>query len=271
MIRIDHALALLAGLAGALGLIFLCFAPGVAAADECAKWNTGALWELQQDNGFIVFLDLDPNQTHGLRGKASYRKDRTVTGLVEGHVTAKKLVFTIHWDNGAVGGYEATISPQGRVEGFTYDVNNRGSTAGFRGDAFLTCVRWTKSAPPETPTPAPSSGRQQPSPDVILHGRDDQAGASPANTRCAAYAQSAVAQNRQNLALRCGFTGARWDANAANHENWCRVVDPALPASETAARAQDLEKCKQSKPIDVQQNRRIDDLLKLKPGSGGPH
>jgi hypothetical protein len=73
-----------------------------------------------------------------------------------------------------------------------------------------------------------------------------EAGASPSAiaARCSEYAKTAVQQNNENAALGCGFAGARWESNAANHENWCRAVSPDLPVSETAARADALNDCR---------------------------
>lgn len=43
------------------------------------------------------------------------------------------------------------------------------------------------------------------------------------NLNCDAYAGAAVAQNQQNLAQNCGFTGGRWISQAKPHYDWCRA------------------------------------------------
>ena len=61
---------------------------------------------------------------------------------------------------------------------------------------------------------------------------------------CGEYAKTAVQQNEENVALRCGFTDARWNSNQADHENWCQGVGPDAAAKHTAARKVALDKCR---------------------------
>jgi hypothetical protein len=132
-------------------------------------------WVIYQDNGYRLFFAVDGNQDHGLRGSVEGHRGSGLGGMFDGHVNPakEKIVFTIHWSNGAVGGYEGTISPEGRVEGFTYDKNNRGSNAGFRAERMLDCVKWV-SETPSGPPPQASPGPGQ-KPDAIKN----QQGSSP--------------------------------------------------------------------------------------------
>jgi hypothetical protein len=233
----------------------LCFSLGIpssaaAAERECVQWKVPLPWIIfYQDNGFNVFIKPEADQTNGIRGQAEYRTadgDKEY-GLFEGHVTGKKIVFTVHWNNGAEGGYEGTISSQGYVDGFAYDKNVQGSNAGFKVSDLLVCAKWVAPPPPPPPPPGGTSA-PQPSPDVIMHQSHEESStrASPSTiaARCSEYAKTAVKQNNENAALGCGFAGARWESNAADHENWCRAVSPDLPASETAARADALNDCR---------------------------
>lgn len=60
---------------------------------------------------------------------------------------------------------------------------------------------------------------------------------------CAAYAQTAVAQQNKNVAKGCGFTGARWMNNAGLHYGWCLGATIAQANAETAARKAALATC----------------------------
>ena len=60
---------------------------------------------------------------------------------------------------------------------------------------------------------------------------------------CREYANRALAQNRTNLKLRCGFTGPRWHSNYDSHYQWCMRASPQLRISETRARARQLAQC----------------------------
>jgi hypothetical protein len=134
------------------------------AAETCAKWRVPLDWVIYQDNGYRLFFTFDNNQEHGLRGSVEGHRGSGLDGLFEGHVNAEKqkIVFTIHWSNGAVGGYEGSISPQGRVEGFTYDKNAKGSSAGFRAESMLNCVKWITATRSEPPAQAPSGPGSKP-------------------------------------------------------------------------------------------------------------
>jgi hypothetical protein len=67
-------------------------------------------------------------------------------------------------------------------------------------------------------------------------------------TRCEHYASMAVAQYQQNLANRCGFTGARWSDNYQGHYGWCLTASQAFADSETQARVDGLNKCTKTNP-----------------------
>lgn len=61
---------------------------------------------------------------------------------------------------------------------------------------------------------------------------------------CAAYAESAVAQQEENLERSCGFVGPQWNANRDDHYNWCvRGENIKFAEGQRAARQQALDKC----------------------------
>jgi hypothetical protein len=62
--------------------------------------------------------------------------------------------------------------------------------------------------------------------------------------RCEPYANTAVAQNNENVQRHCGFSGARWSSDFNMHFNWCMTVAPAIADGETQARVNDLARCR---------------------------
>jgi len=62
--------------------------------------------------------------------------------------------------------------------------------------------------------------------------------------RCQKYASTAVSQNQENLAKKCGFTGTSWSSDYKGHYDWCFTAPQNLADSETRARADALKQCK---------------------------
>jgi hypothetical protein len=54
---------------------------------------------------------------------------------------------------------------------------------------------------------------------------------------CHGYAEQAVAQNAEAVAMNCGLTSKRWSADYAAHFNWCLKADAASRSSVARARA----------------------------------
>ncbi len=63
------------------------------------------------------------------------------------------------------------------------------------------------------------------------------------NAFCDNYARNAVAQNQQNLARRCGYSGPRWQSNFNNHYNGCLRLSTNAANSEQRQRVTDLNRC----------------------------
>lgn len=60
---------------------------------------------------------------------------------------------------------------------------------------------------------------------------------------CGAYAALAVAQQEQNIQMKCGFTGGQWSANLNGHFAWCQTATMAKLTAEDKARKAALAKC----------------------------
>lgn len=69
---------------------------------------------------------------------------------------------------------------------------------------------------------------------------------------CGAYAGLAVAQQEQNIQMKCGLTGGRWSNDFKGHFNWCQTSTMAKLTAEDKARKAALAKCAK-KPQEDQQ------------------
>jgi hypothetical protein len=66
---------------------------------------------------------------------------------------------------------------------------------------------------------------------------------------CSDYAKKAVVQQKENLSLRCGFTGNRWGSDYNGHYNWCLQEEMLkVPNEETTIRQEALNGCRQRRP-----------------------
>jgi hypothetical protein len=68
-------------------------------------------------------------------------------------------------------------------------------------------------------------------------------GGGGASAVCRNYATAAVNHNRQNIARRCGYRGARWQSNYANHYNWCVRTSQNMRNYEHNQRVAALRRC----------------------------
>lgn len=178
-----------------------------------------------QANGFNVIFELDDVVNGQARGSAHYLAGSDlgqVNGQADGSFDGLSLTIDVHWQNGSVGHYEGRIDPaSGRLAGATKDLGS--DPSGFQAKA-----NWVKWSSKQHFACVPGPGV---SPSTIA-------------ASCGEYAKTAVQQNEQNIALRCGFTDARWNSNQADHENWCQGVGPDAAAKHTAARKAALDKCR---------------------------
>jgi hypothetical protein len=224
-----------------LAILFACLSFGANAdCDLLSKFNA------VQANGFNVVFELDDVVDGQANGSAHYLAGpdlRQVNGQANGTFDGLSLTIDVHWENGSIGHYEGRMDPgSGQLAGATKDLSPSGSRwVKWSSKQHFDCVR--------------------------------EPGASPSAiaSRCGEYARTAVQQNDENVALRCGFTDARWNPNQADHENWCRGVDPAATAGETAARKAALETCREqvAQKRELEDKSTVGDLLKKPRGGVG--
>ncbi|HET9474171.1 MAG TPA: hypothetical protein VFO82_09770 [Steroidobacteraceae bacterium] len=70
-----------------------------------------------------------------------------------------------------------------------------------------------------------------------------QAAAAHGASGCEQYARNAVAEQRQNLTLFCGFSGPRWTSDYQGHLGWCASSRQDSVDAEANARRGDLANC----------------------------
>ncbi len=69
--------------------------------------------------------------------------------------------------------------------------------------------------------------------------------AADGKLNCDAYANAAVTQQHQNVAIGCGYSGGAWSGDFIGHRNWCLRADVVMEnlTDEDRARAGALEIC----------------------------
>jgi hypothetical protein len=80
----------------------------------------------------------------------------------------------------------------------------------------------------------------------------DVPGATAEQLNCQAYAAVAIAQQEQNIQMKCGFTGGRWSDDFNGHFKWCQTATMAKLTAEDKARKGALAQCAK-KPQEDQQ------------------
>ena len=62
---------------------------------------------------------------------------------------------------------------------------------------------------------------------------------------CNQYAEQAVAQQRENLRLKCGFGGPKWSMDGKAHYKWCKEGNRgSIAGGELEKRENRLKKCR---------------------------
>jgi len=155
------------------GLLFaaiLAFLP-ISAQAQCAQWDAGGDWEIQQSNGYTLYLHLTQSGKT-ITGKSTY--GTTTGGTKFLGVLLAGGDPSIHTDNvsgniegddfyaliGTAGVYRGKVGSSGRLDGNTYDQNNPSSQATWFSSRTMKCA-----PPPAPPAPKPirSSGKARPS------------------------------------------------------------------------------------------------------------
>jgi hypothetical protein len=102
--------------------------------------QVGGRWEIVQDNGFRVLIDVRQDQDR-LSAFASHSNGSVQSTDARGFVRGPEFEMTITWNNGTKGLYTGTFShgpftapPLGFLKGHTRDLNNPGSQTTWQSD-----------------------------------------------------------------------------------------------------------------------------------------
>jgi hypothetical protein len=87
---------------------------------------------------------------------------------------------------------------------------------------------------------------------VLLLAACNAPTAASEQLNCQAYAALAVAQQEQNIQMKCGFAGGRWSGDFNAHFKWCQTASMAKLTAEDKARKGALAQCAK-KPQEDQQ------------------
>jgi hypothetical protein len=100
-------------------------------------WQVGGQWQIKQDNGFLVEVDLRQNGGQ-IDGAASHSNKSVLSREARGTVTNEEFQLNIVWNNGTEGRYigkfgsgHFTNANQAILRGATVDLQNPGSSSGW--------------------------------------------------------------------------------------------------------------------------------------------
>jgi hypothetical protein len=121
---------------------------------------------------------------------------------------------------------------------------NRRLACGLSGGRWTSDLRahfnWCMSADRETRNGESDARRR-----ALRRCREAGGGGADRAEACRDYAEEAVAQQRENRRLSCGFTGGRWQSSSAGHYDWCMNASREDREAERRARARDLARCRE--------------------------
>ena len=132
-----------APLALSLPLFFAAAFPAVRMA-ACVSWNVAGAWTFIHDDNSIRKLRLEHAKSR-ITGSTIYRKDGNYRspnreGLIDGTLVGNRLEMTILWKSGVMSMYEATISPNGSLQGKSYDKRDPGRQIHWLADRQASCT-----------------------------------------------------------------------------------------------------------------------------------
>ncbi len=137
---------------------------------QCKQWYVGGMWDIQQSNGFHLYLELHQtgNTIEGTASEGRVTGGTKVLGVqveggdpvtrtydVKGNIEGDDFFVTI----GTAGIYRGKIGSSGRIDGTTYDKDHPSNQATWFSGRAMACGPPTPSglgmAGPATPRPAP--------------------------------------------------------------------------------------------------------------------
>ncbi|MGB3020617.1 MAG: hypothetical protein WBB50_00655 [Methyloceanibacter sp.] len=147
-------------ISGLFSFCLLLLGPSHVHAACMGDWDLSGHWELSQDNGYTVFLDLQQagNQINGTAGFRSSNTSTSANPIQDGSITGRSFSLTVDWRNfpgNKLGVYTGSIDDQGHIGGTTYDKNHPGAKAGWSSGGTATCKVVSTTTPPSQASPKP--------------------------------------------------------------------------------------------------------------------
>jgi hypothetical protein len=148
------------------GVSFAVLEPPAAQAD-CAHWDIGGHWEIQQGNGIAVTMDLTQTGTD-VRGSGHFTTagssapfgqfgasvDGSITGTIDNN---NNILLNATWG----GVYRGGVGSDAFIGGDTFATNDPGNQVGWRGNRTATCQvaeAEPSATTPESHAPEPQTG-----------------------------------------------------------------------------------------------------------------
>lgn len=133
-------------------IIGTLMSPATAVASECKQWDARGHWQLQQAS-FTVNLESIDQVGQNLTGNARYLTKESLRGPnglgpVDGTILGDTIFFKAYWSSGAVGVYEGTVGPTGRVAGITFEESSPGKKVKWHSVQRLSCLSSAHTSTP---------------------------------------------------------------------------------------------------------------------------
>jgi hypothetical protein len=126
------------------------------ARSQCEQWQLGNFIDVIQGS-FNIRLSFSKQRENQFTGTASYyyTQREKLNGEIEGSLVGDTFELTAFWDNGSVGLYHGTVTPQGRLFGETADKAHPNLKQAWHSYQNLKCPNPNKieAKPPEVTAP----------------------------------------------------------------------------------------------------------------------
>lgn len=133
--------------------------PSSGSAQSCQQWElSGNLSLVQANLEYYLWMRLQQSGTN-ISGTAEWTKrgddngiwvddlPTDTKGVVDGTLVGTRLSLKVRWDDRKVGVYEGEIAPNGRINGFTYELARPNHKAQWYSRNVAKCVRTPPARP----------------------------------------------------------------------------------------------------------------------------